>query len=452
MQNDILVYIPSESKAAPRLSMRRLLGVPLFLRGILTLEDAGYERITLVVPISERRQVLKAWKHHTRNKKLKPHFIWTPGNQRIDTKILADVVRHSTKKVTILNANLLVSTDVLDPWKKIELKKGMHLKAVIDRGLPPLLQVNKGDLESLEKTVSERPVKMEALLVNLLNNTINHRASRNWKKPVFLVTRFTKRKAATHYLTEKIRRSTPTWIARYINKSISLPISVMLARMRVRPNTITIVNMLIGMGAGVGAAGRTYVGLLIGAILFQLASVVDGCDGEVAKLTHRCTKFGQYIDSISDNLALAGFFTGLMIHIYRVNNHTPMAFVWGGILLLGLAALFAIMINFLKKNTDSASFVTFDKEYLQKLPKTYPKFILLFIKYGKYVLKKDFFSMLILVLAIFGILPAMFYISITAVWIGVFILTYLNLRPAPAPKPVKKKLNYQLAKGHGSKR
>lgn len=431
MKNDILLYIPSETKAAPRISMKRLLGVPQFLRPILTLSDTGEIHITVVVPISERRHVLKAWKRHTKGKEIKPHFIWTTTDHNINSRIFTDIIQNAAGKITIINANLLITKDVLKPWQHVHLNSGQHLKAVIDRGLPPLIRVVKSDLENAARLLDENQCPLEDLLEFLLKKTTTHPASSHWNEPVKLVTQFTQKSEATKFLTDKIRRDTPTWIARNINKRISLPISVFLARLRVSPNTITMFNMVIGMAASIGAAGRTYVGLLIGAIFFQLASIIDGCDGEVAKLTHRCSKFGQYIDSISDNLALAGFFTGLMIHVYRVNNHTPYAFVLGGAILLGFFTILGFMINFLKKNTDSASFVTFDKEFLQKLSANYPKPLLLFIKYGKYALKKDFFSLMFLVFAIFGVLPLAFYISAVACWVGVIILIYLNLRPLP---------------------
>jgi len=434
MENNLVIYIPSESKAASHLSMKRLLGVPLFLRGILTLEDAGFNKVTLIAPVSERRHILKAWEHHAKKKNVTPHFIWIPASQKFNLKSFEDLFRTSEETITFINANLLLTKNVLEPWKQLKLQKGHHLKAVIDRGLPPILRITKSDLKIMTPSVKKEPKTIEDILFTVLKKTEPHTASKEWSEPVRLVTRFTKKRYATKFLTENIRRSTPQWIARNINKRISLPTSVLLAKMRVSPNTITVFNMLVGMGASIGAAGRTYVGLLIGAILFQAASIIDGCDGEVAKLTHKCTKFGQYIDSISDNFALAGFFTGLMIHVYRVNNHTPWAFIWGALLLLGLVLIFTFMIRFLKRNTDSASLVTFDKEYLQKLPKTYPKFILLFIKYGKYFLKKDFFSFLILVLAIIGILPAMFYIAIIGVWVGNLVLIYLNLNSSRRSK------------------
>jgi CDP-L-myo-inositol myo-inositolphosphotransferase len=185
---------------------------------------------------------------------------------------------------------------------------------------------------------------------------------------------------------------------------------------------------MIGLCAGIGAAGFTYKGVLIGAILFELASIIDGCDGEVAKLTFRTSKFGQYIDSISDNLSLSAFITGMMIHEYRVTKSYH-AFIWGGMLLIGAGLILVIMADYLKKKTNSASFVTYDKEFLQKLDRgNTPRFILWLIKYLKIFFKKDFFSTMFLVTAIFGILHWWFYIIAVGVWGGVAVLLYLRAR------------------------
>jgi len=241
-----------------------------------------------------------------------------------------------------------------------------------------------------------------------------------------VVQRFADIKMAENILTEHIRVNTQTFVAREINKRISLPISLMLSRMRVAPNSITIINIFIGLSAGIGAAGLTYKGVLIGAVLFQIASIVDGCDGEVAKLTFRTSKFGQYIDSLSDNLSLAAFLTGMMIHQYRVTG-SYVSFVFGGLLIVGALLIILLMIDYLKKRTDSASFVTYDKEFLQKLsPRNTPRFVLCLIKYFKIFFKKDFFSLTFLITAVFGILHWWFYCISICVWAGVFVLAYLR--------------------------
>ena len=54
---------------------------------------------------------------------------------------------------------------------------------------------------------------------------------------------------------------------------------------------------MIALGA------RTAALLVVGGLLVQLGSVLDGCDGEVARATLRSSRFGELLDTILDRLA-----------------------------------------------------------------------------------------------------------------------------------------------------
>ena len=248
----------------------------------------------------------------------------------------------------------------------------------------------------------------------------------------FIVDDVSQIKEAEKILTENIRLSTPGPVAKYLNKRISLPISLRLAKWNIHPNWITLLNL--GISTGFFVAQGSYKMLLMGAALFQCASIFDGCDGEVAKLNFTTSKFGQYFDSISDNGALISFFVGLIFAFS--NNHGQSATVGMATLLLGgLGGLLWQMIQFLKRFTHSASLVTFDKEYLSKLSENnYSPVLLGFIRYGKILMRKDCFSLYFLLAALIGTLPWLLYLSIAGLWIANGILLYLKLQPFSLPK------------------
>ena len=200
-----------------------------------------------------------------------------------------------------------------------------------------------------------------------------------------------------------------------------------MAKLWISPHAITAVNIIIGLFSGVLIAdGHRYGVILLGAVLFQIASIVDGCDGEVAKLTFRSSKFGQFIDSLSDNLSLGSFMAGLIAGYWR-QTHSSTAFIVGAVMILGASITLFWMIRYLKKNTASASLVTFDREYLQKLAHQ-PAWLLTFIRYGKYTLKKDVFSFMFLCSAAVGVLYWWLFITAFGTTVSAAILTYLNLK------------------------
>jgi len=426
MKAKFVVYIPTDTREATAVSFLRVAGVPLFLRSILTLAASGETVFTIVAPLSHRRQVLKLWQKTIKNRQIHLNLVLTKEPHRISSDELRDIYNHSENNAFFLNANYVMPNlcgRVLSSSKtKIAHNEVLMLKPVSKK-----LALIGFNSELFNELISES--KNYAITFEELFGLLTKERNRHYLSEVdegIIVQKFSEIELAERLLTEHIRKNTQTFVAREINKRVSLPLSLILARLRITPNTITIFNIFIGLCAGIGAAGRTYTGVLLGAILFQTASVIDGCDGEVAKLTFRTSKFGQYIDSISDNLSLTAFIIGMMIHEYRIGD-PYIAFILGGSLILGALSLIAIMSDYLKRKTDSASFVTFDKEFLQKLtPDNTPVLVLNLIKYFKIFFKKDFFSLAFLVFAILGFLNWFFYLISVGVWLGVAVLLYLR--------------------------
>src|SRR4051812_49693208 len=102
-------------------------------------------------------------------------------------------------------------------------------------------------------------------------------------------------------------------ISRRLNRPLSQRISRVLVRHEVAPTAITIATFVLTLvGAGVVALGRySPAALIVGGVLVQAASVVDGCDGEVARATLRTSPFGALLDTLLDRLPPAALLTPL---------------------------------------------------------------------------------------------------------------------------------------------
>ncbi len=90
-------------------------------------------------------------------------------------------------------------------------------------------------------------------------------------------------------------------VSRLINRPISTRISVFLYRRGVfiNPNLISLLSFLLCIGGAYLMSTRP----LISAILIQLGSIVDGIDGEIARLFSRTSKFGALVDTVLDRYA-----------------------------------------------------------------------------------------------------------------------------------------------------
>jgi len=131
---------------------------------------------------------------------------------------------------------------------------------------------------------------------------------------------------------------TDSFFSRHLDRHLSRRISLVLVRRGVHPNLVTALATLVGLiGAGllVSVARPLQV---IGALLFVFATVLDGCDGEVARLSLRSSELGRRLDLISDNIVHGAVFAAIGFGSYRAHPTPLMAAVAGAALVgLGLA-------------------------------------------------------------------------------------------------------------------
>ncbi len=106
------------------------------------------------------------------------------------------------------------------------------------------------------------------------------------------------------------------FIDTYFNRPVSKPFTKLFLKWNLTPNAITLLSMGIGfVAAGCFALGN-YTGGVIGALIFQLAAVVDCCDGEVARMTFAESEFGAKLDMIGDNVVHMAIFAGMALGLY----------------------------------------------------------------------------------------------------------------------------------------
>ncbi|MCK9463772.1 MAG: CDP-alcohol phosphatidyltransferase family protein [Proteobacteria bacterium] len=130
-----------------------------------------------------------------------------------------------------------------------------------------------------------------------------------------------KARAAERHLLESLKKPVDGFVSRHLNRKISLFISRFLVRTGVRPNAVTVAIMAFGALSGVFAAiAEPWWALVIAGLLFQTQSVLDGCDGEIARLTYRFSYSGQWLDTIGDDLTNYLFCLGLAVGGARVHG------------------------------------------------------------------------------------------------------------------------------------
>jgi phosphatidylglycerophosphate synthase len=97
-------------------------------------------------------------------------------------------------------------------------------------------------------------------------------------------------------------------VSRYLNRPISRTVSRLLLKTELMPNTWSVLIFALPIAACAAFVQGTAAWFILGCAIFQLYSILDGCDGEIARAKFVQTEFGRRLDSLLDltgNMLLA---------------------------------------------------------------------------------------------------------------------------------------------------
>ena len=136
-------------------------------------------------------------------------------------------------------------------------------------------------------------------------------------------------------------------VSHYLNRPVSIRISRRLVDHQITPNQISLFSFLCSVLAAGLFALEGYFALLLGGLMAQFASILDGCDGEVARLKHQSSAYGGWFDAVLDRYADAFLLFGLTWHAYAVKMDSF-------ILLVGFMAIIgSFMLSYTADKHDS---------------------------------------------------------------------------------------------------
>jgi len=136
-------------------------------------------------------------------------------------------------------------------------------------------------------------------------------------------------------------------MAKNFDRHISRFFSKRLVSTGLHPNWFTVMGMSIGLAGAWFLAQPGYFSRLLGAFLFVFCIMVDGVDGEIARLALKDSTFGHYFDIITDNVVHLAIFVAIPIGFYRESgNLIYIKGLWvllGGFAFAAFAAYFCIL-------------------------------------------------------------------------------------------------------------
>lgn len=118
-------------------------------------------------------------------------------------------------------------------------------------------------------------------------------------------------------LLKGLIKDTEGFMSRYFDRAISLAVSRRLAGTRITPNQMTLIAVGIGLVAAPFFLSSRPPVQLAGGILFLLHSILDGCDGELARLKFQESRSGGVLDFWGDNVVHMGIFAAMAAGLAR---------------------------------------------------------------------------------------------------------------------------------------
>jgi hypothetical protein len=214
------------------------------------------------------------------------------------------------------------------------------------------------------------------------------------------------------------------------NRKISIPISRLIIPFSITPNMVSLFTLGVSFTAGVFLALGGYWNVLTGAVLSWFSSVLDGCDGEVARLKMQESAFGCWLETICDNLYYIFTFSGVTIGLVRSSGNRGY-FLYGGLLLLGVTAS-ALVTGFQRQHLASARPEQYLLEWHKKADSRSSNPLLYLGRHTEFIIRRCFLPYVILFFAIFGVMQWFLIaasIGANIVWI-VALYSYVTFTPS----------------------
>jgi CDP-diacylglycerol--glycerol-3-phosphate 3-phosphatidyltransferase len=136
--------------------------------------------------------------------------------------------------------------------------------------------------------------------------------------------------------------------ARGIFKGVLDPLGAFFNKLGLMPNTMTILGLV---GNAVGAYFLARGNMLVGGILILLMGPVDALDGTMARLRGQPTKFGAFVDSVTDRYSELVIFMGLLFFYLQRGDWLTAGVVY-------LAAAGSVLVSYVRARGQSLDYDT----------------------------------------------------------------------------------------------
>lgn len=190
-------------------------------------------------------------------------------------------------------------------------------------------------------------------------------------------------------------------------RRFSIPLSRSLLRHSFSANEVTIAGFMLAVLAGAAFARGTYWAGVAGALFYWASMVFDCSDGEVARATLTDSKFGAWLETVTDYLSYFVVLGGIVYGDVRqegLDHHAAAALAAAA-----TSGVIVLLVGYLRARVASTNPGAFDDALADQLRRG--KRTHRFAVWGRQLIKRAFFAHLVLFQAVIGHLPAL-----TEIW------------------------------------
>jgi len=323
-----------ETKASPfRSSIARVGSLPILLRTILGAQKAGCTRITVV---ADRLTSLSVRRELSSTGRLPNSVQWIETAAGASPLQALELIAKqlSNERLVFVEGNATYHPSLLRKatgWKDeraaMALMSGETPVGIYAFSAETFHQFAEGC-----ETQGEPRADLHASLMTMQSVVCMDVAENLWQR----VRDAEDRRSAERKLNGWLVKPTDGMFAQF-NRRISIPISRQLIKFPITANMVSIFTLGVGFASATSFALGGYWYTLLGALLCLFASILDGCDGEVARLKLLESDFGCWLETVCDYVFYLLIFVGMTVGQWR-SSGSKMYLVLGGLLLFGAVA------------------------------------------------------------------------------------------------------------------
>ncbi|MEG3225538.1 MAG: hypothetical protein BME94_08560 [Methanobacteriales archaeon Met13] len=397
----------------------QLLGLSLIERVILTAKQAGIDEFVVVIcylgekikeklddgnrygvkiTYIENREwqkgngvsVLKA------KELLNENFVLLMADHIFDSRILKELVDYDLRSSVVLAVDrrkpLPEDTKVIESNGKIvDIGKDIEESNCIDTGIflcsPKIFsyieETVKEDKTELTHGIAKASKNKDAQVFDITQ--IENHASKMRKEIKLLwidIDTEEDYREAERILCRGLIKPTDGPVSKFLNRPISIRISKLLIKTRINPNSISFFCFILCILSSFFFSMGTYLYLVVGGLLAQISSIIDGCDGEIARLKFQESSYGAWFDSSLDRYADALIILGMVFGWWSLHGNVE---IW----VIGFIALIGCFMN-------SYTAIRYDSIFIRNTKIRFGRDIRLFLIIVGALLNQIFYTLIIL--------------------------------------------------------